>query len=289
MKPFIEKYRPQEMKDVIGLEWNIPIDQNLPHLLFYGIQGSGKTSAAKIIIRKLGADALVLNASSDRGIDIIRNQVKSFASTKSMDNKVKIVFLDEADKLTDDAQTALRTMMEDYIGNCRFILTCNSVNKIIDPIRSRCVQVQFGGIKEEDVVGRLKYICQNEGINFEEDALRKIAHVFSGDVRSAVNKIQELRVTGVLLDALKFEDSVAKKVFDALVVSGFEEARQIYLDSRVVDEQFIMDFFREVNRLTGEARNVGIHAVAMASRNLKNVAWKQIEIEDMLLTISEAL
>lgn len=293
-KILTEYYRPTKIEDVVGLEkLNFKIDQNMPHLLLYGIQGSGKTTLARIIIKKLcpdGRNVLTLNASKERGIDIIRSQVISFASSKGIDDGIRIVFLDEADGLTNDAQDSLRNAMEKYVDNCRFILSCNFINKIIEPLRSRCVQVEFGNIKIEDVVKRLEYICKEEKIPYEVEALRRIASSCGSDVRSAINKLQELQ-DGVTVDKLKNESKLALEVSELLRMDEFEDARQLYLNNKPNDEQFLRDLyevFMVENDNIGVKRGI-IKAIAKCYRHLPYAAWKQIQVEDCLLSIEEIL
>src|SRR3989344_4121467 len=159
---FIEKYRPLDFKEVHGQDVIIERvksmveNKNIPHMLFSGPPGTGKTTTALIIAKTLFKDNwkenfLETNASSDRGIDTIRNQVKDFAKTKSMEGDIpKIIFLDEADALTRDAQNALRRTMEQFSDNCRFILSCNYSSKIIEPIQSRCAIFRFKPLAKED-------------------------------------------------------------------------------------------------------------------------------------------
>lgn len=286
----VEKYRPKDIKDVIGLDgkFNIKIDQNLPHLLLCGIQGSGKTTLAKIIIKELGAEALILNSSKDRGIDMVRNQVNSFAACQSMNGGIRIVFLDEADGITNEGQTSLRNAMETYAANCRFILTCNYPNKIIDPIKSRCVVVEFNGIKSEDVVARLEYICKEEGIPYERDALVKIVSMTGSDVRSAINKLEEMR-DGVTVAKIKTVAPLAREIYDLLKFGAFEDARTKYLDAKPDDEQFLKDFYDAI-MMSADSEAVkfaAIRAIAKCYPELGKVAWKQILIEDMMLTVME--
>lgn len=294
-KILTEYYRPTKIEDVVGLgKLNFKIDQNMPHLLLYGIQGSGKTTLARIIIKTLcpdGRNVLTLNASKERGIDVIRSQVTSFASSKGIDDGIRIVFLDEADGLTNDAQDSLRNAMEKYVDNCRFILSCNFINKIIEPLRSRCVQVEFGNIiKIDDIVKRLEYICKEEKIPYEAEALRRIAVSCGSDIRSAVNKLQELQ-DGVTVDKLKNESKLALEVSELLRMDEFEDARQLYLNNKPNDEQFLRDLyevFMVENDNIGVKRGI-IKAIAKCYRHLPYAAWKQIQVEDCLLSIEEIL
>ena len=173
---FVEKYRPKEFDAVIGLDNSLPklVNEDMPHMLFSGPPGTGKTTTAKIIVSKTGADYLSLNASDERGIETIRQKVKDFAMTRTMKYSFKIVFMDEADYLTKEAQAILRNVMETYANNCRFILTCNYKNKIIDAIQSRCAQFTFKVLDDELIFRNLKPICEKEKVDIEDDALQKL-------------------------------------------------------------------------------------------------------------------
>ena len=161
---WVDKYRPKKFSDIVGQEYFVKRiksfleSKNLPHLLFAGSPGTGKTTTALVIARELyGENSLKgnffeLNASDDRGIDVIRNQIKEFAKLKSLaDVPYKIICLDEADSLTKEAQQALRRTMERFSSSCRFILACNEMSKIIDPIQSRCVIFKFKPLKEQSL------------------------------------------------------------------------------------------------------------------------------------------
>ncbi|HOL44494.1 MAG TPA: AAA family ATPase [Methanothrix sp.] len=287
----IEKYRPGALSEIVGLgPIGFEIGQDLPHLLLYGPPGTGKTSFAKCVINMLEAETLVLNASKDRGIDVIRSQVSDFAMMQSFNGRIRIVFLDEADALTADAQNSLRNLMETYAENCRFILTANYINKIIEPIRSRCVTIEFGNMKKEDVVRRLQYICESEGIPYEIEALERIADVCGSDIRSAVNRIEALR-DGVWANRVDAKWFVAKEVFEKLRDGDFQGARTAYLNSRMHEETLLLDLYEVVWRSDESLQMKAelIHQIADGLRYVKNVAWKQIEIEDRLLSMMEVL
>ena len=202
-----EKYRPEEFKDIIGTntkdiqEWVEKKD--IPHLLFYGKPGTGKTTTALVIGKQLykenfKSNFLELNASDERGIDIIRNKIKEFAQTRPIGTDIlfKIVMLDEMDSLTYDAETALRRIMEKYHSNCRFILTANYLNKIIEPLRSRCIVLKFEQPDRNQIKDRLKFICEQEKIEHDIEALEKIVENHYPDIRKAINQVQILSRKG---------------------------------------------------------------------------------------------
>ncbi|WNY23525.1 Holliday junction ATP-dependent DNA helicase RuvB [Methanimicrococcus hongohii] len=199
---WVEKYRPMKLDDVFGQEETVErlksyvSSKNLPHLLFTGPPGVGKTASAVSIARELfgeywNENFTELNASDERGIDIVRNKIKTFAKTAPIGGaSFKIIFLDEADALTNDAQSALRRTMEKYSGNCRFILSCNYSSKIIEPIQSRCAIYRFRSLTDDAISKRVQYIADQENLTITEDGLKALVYVSGGDMRKAVNSLQ---------------------------------------------------------------------------------------------------
>jgi replication factor C small subunit len=197
-----EKYRPKRLEDVIGHEQIVKRlksyvkSGNLPHLLFSGPPGVGKTACSISIAREIFGDGwqsnfIELNASDERGIDVVRNNIKNFARTAPLgDAKFKIIFLDEADALTSDAQSALRRTMERFTATCRFIISCNYSSKIIEPIQSRCAIYRFGALTPHDIEKGLSKIADNEGIRITKDGMEALIYVSRGDMRRAVNSLQ---------------------------------------------------------------------------------------------------
>jgi replication factor C small subunit len=197
-----ERYRPKDLNEVVGQKHaterlNAYVTTgNMPHLLLAGPAGTGKTTCALALARGLFGEEwkgnfIELNASDERGIDIVRGKIKEFARTAPLGKAdFKIIFMDEADALTNDAQAALRRTMEKYSKVCRFILSCNYSSKIIDPIQSRCAVFRFSPLSKEDVEGYLKMIIKKENVQIDDDALDGLVHVARGDMRRAVNSLQ---------------------------------------------------------------------------------------------------
>ena len=209
-----EKYRPKRLSEVAGQDAIIRNlssyvkARNLPHLIFSGPAGVGKTAAAVALARELFGETwsenfTELNASDERGIEVVRNNIKNFARTMPIGNAAfKIIFLDEADALTDAAQSALRRTMERYSGTCRFILSCNYSSKIIEPIQSRCSVYRFKALSYDAIAARIRYIADQEGLTISEEVIRAINYVAMGDMRRAVNAVQS---AAVLSDELRPE------------------------------------------------------------------------------------
>jgi replication factor C subunit 3/5 len=201
--PWVEKYRPKTLQDLISQDSIVETIQRfmkadqLPHLLFYGPPGTGKTSTILACAKQLyglnefNAMVLELNASDDRGIGIVRDQILSFASTKTIFNRgFKLIILDEADAMTNDAQNALRRILEKYTENVRFCIICNYLSKITPAIQSRCTRFRFGPLSEDKMTSRLEHIIEQEKVEIDKDGLKALVHLAFGDMRKALNIMQ---------------------------------------------------------------------------------------------------
>ncbi|MCD6171823.1 MAG: replication factor C small subunit [Thermoplasmata archaeon] len=251
---WVEKYRPAKLDDVVGQEHVVKSlkayakSGSIPHMLFAGPAGVGKTTCAIALAKEFYGDTWrenfeELNASDERGLEVVRGRIKNFARTAPIGNApFKIIFLDEADALTPDAQAALRRTMEKYTSTCRFILSCNYSSRIIEPIQSRCVVFRFSPISNEDMKNYLEKIAKNEGIEITEDGIKSILYISNGDMRRAINVLQ---VTASVSDKIDGETvykmtSVArpedaKKLIEMAIKGDFINARKI-LDKMIIED-----------------------------------------------------
>ncbi|MGB6463188.1 MAG: replication factor C small subunit [Nitrosotalea sp.] len=209
---WVEKYRPMKLssiinqKEIVGsLKSLLKNVSEIPHLMFSGSAGVGKTTTALCLAREILGDSwreytLELNASDERGINMVRDRVKKFARFSGLDTKIpfKLVILDEADEMTSDAQTALRRIIEDTAGHCRFIMIANNISKIIEPLQSRCAVFKFTRISEEEVIGYLEEICKKEKIKYNKEGLKSLYSYSEGDMRHSINMLQATASLGII-------------------------------------------------------------------------------------------
>ena len=250
--PWVEKYRPRVVKDVasqaevVRVLEQAMVSGNMPHCLFYGPPGTGKTTCALAICKQLYGPELVktrvkeLNASDERGISVVRDKIKTFASLAVgvpdpgyPSPPYKILILDEADAMTNDAQSALRRMMETYSKVTRFFLLCNYVTKIIDPIVSRCAKFRFKPLEEETMAARLQYISTQEGLEIDGDAFAMCSKHSGGDMRKAITLLQSAarlsggKVSGATIVEVAgyIPDDKIKMLYDLCLQGKFDEAQ----------------------------------------------------------------
>lgn len=241
---WVEKYRPKILKDVVGdskfkVQKYLDNHEQMPHLLLYSTTpGTGKTATAKIIIKELGDDALILNSSDDRKIETIREKVNGFVKSKSANlDYRRVVFLDEADGLTYVAQDALRNLMETYSSNAIFILTCNNINKISDAIQSRCVKISFMEPDKKEIYKYLENICINEQLEYDSDGLNEIINANYPSIRNCVQVLQSLYTENkkIIAENAKKSDDVYNMLWNKLYVDKDWKSIQEYLFKNDID------------------------------------------------------
>jgi replication factor C small subunit len=269
-KPWTEKYRPQRLSEVVGRDIIVKRlssyveKKNMPHLLFAGPAGVGKTTCALCLAHEFFGENWrqnfqETNASDERGINMVREKIKLFARTMPIGGNFKIIFLDESDALTPDAQNALRRTMEMYTSTCRFVLSCNYSSKIIDPIQSRCAVFRFGPLSEEAIVQKIEFIAQGEGLTIAKDGLKALLYVAEGDLRKAENTLQAASTFSKITEEVIYQISARarpeeiKEMMVAALNGDFLGARK-KLDTLLIEyglsgEDIIRQMHREVFNL----------------------------------------
>jgi DNA polymerase III delta prime subunit len=242
-----EKYRPSKLADYVGnehlkskVEGYLETGE-IPHLLLYGKAGTGKTTLAKLIVKSIECDYMIINASDENNVETVRNKVKNFASSMGF-KPFKIIILDEFDYMTANAQAILRNLMETFSGHCRFILTCNYVEKVIEPIQSRCQTFQIVPPTKKDVAMQISKILKSEEIEFEVKDLVPIIDAAYPDIRKVINTCQLNSIKGKLKVDVQnlLENDYKNKIVDILKSSDdkrnkYMKVRQALIDSKVTD------------------------------------------------------
>lgn len=311
--PWIEKYRPHSMSEVIGQK--LIVDRikaftakgNFPNMIFAGSAGIGKTTCAIAMANDLYGDEIgrafkEMNASDQRGIDVIRGEVKEFAKTISMAKvPIKIIFLDEADSLTSDAQHALRRTMEKYSKETRFILSANYASKIIEPIQSRCVVFRFKPLTGEDMRNYIDRIVRNEKLNIDPKAVDALIYVGDGDLRKLTNILQSSALQSDNITEASIYEVAArarpKEIIGMLthsVAGDFELAKNeldnLMLKHGMSAEDILTQCYREVQGLNVEERMKLNIVVQLGECNFRIVegANERIQLEAMLAQLALA-
>lgn len=270
--PWTEKYRPRKLEDVVGQRHIIDrlkayvSGRSMPNLLFSGAPGIGKTTATLALAQDLFGEEyrdslLELNASDERGIDVVRGKIKDFARMVPIsDVPFKIIFLDEADALTPDAQNALRRTLEKYTRTCRFILSCNYSSKIIEPIQSRCALFRFVRLNEDAILKRLKHVCAQEKVTYDDKGLAAILYVSEGDMRMAINVLQAAAVAGTKVTQEEVFDisstakpELVRKIMETSLAGSFMQAREmlddLLINKSISGEEILLQMHKEIENL----------------------------------------
>jgi len=262
-----EKYRPSKLSDVINQKHVVERlkvfvkEKNIPHMLFAGPAGTGKTTSALALAQELYGkewrhNVLEKNASDERGIEVIRNDIKNFARTKAMTNvPYRLIILDEADALTNDAQNALRRTMENYANICRFILICNYSSKIIEPIQSRCAVFRFRTLIESDMKKFVERIVECEKLKISEDGIKAVIEISEGDMRKVANLLQasatlkeKITEDAVYDVASKAKPTDVKDMLDLALKGKFVDARKKLQDLILKQGLAGSDIIAEIHR-----------------------------------------
>ena len=295
---WVESYRPTRLDDYVGNEHlkakvaGYLETGDVPHLLLYGRAGTGKTTLAKLIVKSIECDYMIINASSENNVETVRNKVTNFASSQGF-KKWKIVILDEFDYMTQNAQASLRNLMETFSGHCRFILTCNYVEKVIDPIQSRCQTFQIVPPTKKDVAVQVSKILNTEGVKFEVKDLVPIIDAGYPDIRKIINTCQLNSVKGELKVDTKnlLENDYKMKVLDILKSKDdkrnkYMNMRQTIIDSRVTDftELFTLLYDKVDEYAPSNTANV-IIALSQGQSNHFNSIDKEIPMAACLIEI----
>ena len=293
---WVEKYRPQDLSTYVGNEHlkakveRFLEDGNVPHLLLYGRAGGGKTTLAKIIVNNVECDYLYINASDERNIDLVRDKLKTFASSIGF-KPMKIVILDEADYLNvNSAQPALRNLMETFSAHCRFILTCNYVEKIIEPIRSRCQAYKIIPPSKKEVAVHVRKILEVENIDFKLDDLALVVTAGYPDLRKIINDLQRQVIDGKLkIDKHGMLHNEFKLQFLEMIrnKSDIRSIRKLIADSSFSDyTELFRLLYDEVETITGDKISEVIADISSGAYQDVLVVDKEI---NFIATVSKIL
>ncbi|VVC02681.1 Replication factor C small subunit [Candidatus Burarchaeum australiense] len=302
-----EKYRPHTLDELVGQKETVERlkayvkARNMPHLLFAGPPGVGKTTATLALCRDLFGERyreslLELNASDERGIDVVREKIKDYARTMALSEvPFKIIFLDEADALTSDAQNALRRTMELYASTTRFILSCNYSSKVIAPIQSRCAVFRFRALEEKEIARMLDHIAKKEKLHLTDEGVKAIIYVSEGDLRMAINALQgAASISGKITDEAVFKASsrakpdeiekMVKHAIDGEFMKAREALDKVMVEYGMSGEDVILQVYKEVTGLDidDHKKVMMIDRIGEYNFRLSEGANERIQLEALL-------
>lgn len=288
-----EKYRPLKFEDLVCSEkeiilGNINNPKKIQSMLFYGSPGNGKTSTGKIIAEMLGCDTLVINGSKENGIAVIREKVDEFVSLKSFNKEtIRLVFINESERMSPEAQCALKDVMDEYSSNAFFIFTTNDIYKIEEAIQSRCLKISFDNPKKEDIFNRLKFISLSEQLSFTDKELELIIDVYYPDMRSMISSLSVGKVLKQNLSEIfnKFKNAIIGKNVDYVIET---------INNNLIDIDLFVNWFfiylfsnwkkldKNVDSSRRKAKNIGKIIAEIQKCKKLNLNIKHIAIPYML-------
>ncbi len=293
---WVEKYRPRDLSTYVGNE-NLKTkverfldDGNVPHLLLYGRAGGGKTTLAKIIVNHVDCDYLYINASDERNIDLVRDKLKTFASSVGF-KPMKVVILDEADYLNvNSAQPALRNLMETFSAHCRFILTCNYVEKIIDPIQSRCQTYKIVPPSKKEVALHSKTILEKEEISFDLDDLALVVTAGYPDLRKVINELQRMSIDGKLTVD---KDGMIHNEFKLQFLDAIRNGESLGTIRKMVADSNFTEYTELYRLLYDEVESFGVEKMPEIIADISKGSYQDVLVVDkeinFIATVSNIL
>ena len=293
---WVERYRPQDLSTYVGNEHlkskveRFLNDGNIPHLLLYGRAGGGKTTLAKIIVNNTECDYLYINASDERNIDLVRDKLKTFASSVGF-KPMKVVILDEADYLNvNSAQPALRNLMETFSAHCRFILTCNYVEKIIDPIQSRCQTYKIVPPSKKEVAVHAKTILEKENISFDLDDLALVVTAGYPDLRKVINELQRMSINGKLTVD---KDGMIHNEFKLQFLDAIRNGESIGTIRKMVADSNFTEYTELYRLLYDEVESFGVDKMPEIIADISKGSYQDVLVVDkeinFIATVSNIL
>ena len=279
---WVEKYRPKDLSTYVGnehLKEKVKVyleSEDVPHLLLYGRAGTGKTTLAKIITSNIDCDYMYINASDENKVDDVRNKIKTFASSVGF-KSLKVIILDECDYLTPNAQAALRNLMETFSRHCRFILTCNYVERIIDPIQSRCQSYKVVPPSKKEVAQQMVNILTQENCTFELDDIALIVNAGYPDIRRVINSAQRQIIDGKLkIDT----SSVIQNNYKLQLLEMLSNGSKLNDIRKLIADNSISDYSELFRLLYDEVDNYGNGKQAECIMNIAEAQYQDVHVVD---------
>ena len=279
---WVEKYRPKDLSTYVGnehLKEKVKVyleSEDVPHLLLYGRAGTGKTTLAKIITSNIDCDYMYINASDENKVDDVRNKIKTFASSVGF-KSLKVIILDECDYLTPNAQAALRNLMETFSRHCRFILTCNYVERIIDPIQSRCQSYKVVPPSKKEVAQQMVNILKEENCQFELDDIALIVNAGYPDIRRVINSAQRQIIDGKLtIDT----SSVIQNNYKLQLLEMLSNNSKLNDIRKLIADNSISDYSELFRLLYDEVDNYGNGKQAECIMNIAEAQFQDVNVVD---------